>query len=178
MSSTLRIGRSVQFDVGLMEREVVVLESDTLDLRPGIEKNGSIDGVKINFMDLAGNTVLHISFRRRQNEIVFNCRRKGKQYDYGLEERVPLLKSLGYFRSSMLTSIGCSYDGRFYDIYLNTQRTFVYRRHFGGPIVRLEYACHEGFRVSEVGWMTVIRDVNRRAQRRMMMERKRWNFAA
>jgi hypothetical protein len=145
MSSTLRIGRSVQFDVGLMEREVVVLESDTMDVRQGDDSHG-IDGVWINYIDSSGDTVLHISFRRRRNQIIFNCRRNGQEWGYGLEERIPLLKSLGYFRSSMLTSIGCSYDGRYYDIYLNAQRAFVYRRHFGddGPIVRLEYGYHDG----------------------------------
>lgn len=140
----LPIGGSFEFDVGLVENEVIVLESDPIDVRPGDEKPGAIDGVWISFFDLAGNTVLHISFRRRRNQIRFNCHRNGQGWDYSLGKRIQLSSSFGHRPPSMLSSVGCSYDASFYHIYLNEKMALSYKRHFGGAIVRLKYDYHAG----------------------------------
>lgn len=82
---------------------VVILRSPTADLTPQAPGPEGIDNTAYNLHDVADNTLLRISFRRSEGEIVFNARFANDPW--GPEERVNLSGLLGGPNNSVMVLI-------------------------------------------------------------------------
>ncbi|KAF9236897.1 hypothetical protein BU15DRAFT_49453 [Melanogaster broomeanus] len=84
-SYTLKIGGTVGLNADLTTDGIIIFRSASLDLTP--VNNAGIDNASINLNDGNGNRLLHVSFRRAENAIVFNT---STNEGWGPEERVAL----------------------------------------------------------------------------------------
>lgn len=67
---------------------IIFFQSTTLDLNPSKTGTNTIDNTAFNLLSPEEDFLLHISFRRAENAIVFNSRTVNG--DWGAEERVTL----------------------------------------------------------------------------------------
>lgn len=85
---------------------IVVFQSSTLDLKAN--NTTTIDNVAVNLLSGDNDFLIHVSFRRAENAIVFNSMAAGG--GWGAEERVPLA---GKFVGPNNTVTICDHGDRF-----------------------------------------------------------------
>ena len=82
----LPITESVTLKSEFKAENIIVFQSAKLDLTPST--GSGLDNTAVNILDAAGDYLLHISIRRKENAIVLNSKTAGGAW--GKEERVTL----------------------------------------------------------------------------------------
>ena len=82
----LPITKTVTLKSEFKAEDIIVFQSAKLDLTPST--GPGIDNTAVNILDAAGDVLLHVSIRRKEDAIVLNS--KPADGPWGTEERVPL----------------------------------------------------------------------------------------
>lgn len=119
----------------LTNDSLVILHSQQLNLTP--EPQAYIDNTNVNFYNEDGDNILHISFRRVEEEIVFNTAPEGSNWDQ--EERVALPGVL--LRNDTYVVV---YDhGDRYQILIDGRTVHHFTKRYGGDGVEVGYDVNE-----------------------------------
>ncbi|KAF4971520.1 hypothetical protein FZEAL_9835 [Fusarium zealandicum] len=117
---SLSLGESISFDKVFDAGSFILFYSPIYSLVP--EKNVNIDNTSLNIHSAKSDQLLHISFRRVENQIVFNSKPSGS--NWGTEERVSLQ---GVFSKTDAT-IGVRLEDEFYHIYIDDFIIHTYKK--------------------------------------------------
>jgi hypothetical protein len=108
-----------------------------LDFSPSKTGTNTIDNTAFNLLDKAGDILLHISFRRPENAIVFNtCPKNG---GWGKEERVTLS---GTFIGADTTVTVYDHGNR-YQILIDYHTVHYYEKRINQPTSCVSYTINE-----------------------------------
>ncbi|KAI9458793.1 hypothetical protein HD554DRAFT_1691010 [Boletus coccyginus] len=102
--------------------------------------NHGIDNTALNLRDKDGNLLLHISFRRAENAIVFNTNKVG--VGWGQEERVPLDGKIATPASN--TAIMVFDFGNHYHILIDYRSVHSYNKRLAGNVRSVSYGVNPG----------------------------------
>ncbi|KAI9454510.1 hypothetical protein HD554DRAFT_2043017 [Boletus coccyginus] len=139
-SYTLDVGKEVYLKGGDITTDGIIAfwpvsYDETPDLKHGI------DNTNLNLRDNDGNVLLHISFRRAENAIVFNTKKVG--VGWGQEERVPLDGKIATPASN--TAIMVFDFGNHYQILIDYRSVHSYNKRLAGKNVRsISYGVNPG----------------------------------
>ena len=122
----------------LTKDSLVILHSQELNLRP--EHQVRLDNTSINFYNEEGDNLLHISFRRVRNQIVFNSRLVSS--DWGQEEKVAL--SGIFLRDDTYIVV---YDhGDRYQILIDGRTVHYFTKRKRGDGIEVGYLINDGMK--------------------------------
>jgi len=119
-------------------------EGPGVDYEAGPEGWLGIDGSYFDFLDGQGNVVLHMSFRRKRNEVVLNYAGKEKRWDYSQEKKYVMKKFLR-FDEGVKPYIGVRYVGKSeYNVLVNGKIAANWKSGFNGEVASIGYDYHGG----------------------------------
>jgi len=138
-SYTLDVGKEVYIKGGDITTDgIIVFWPVSYDRTPDL-KHG-IDNTYLNLRDNNGNSLLHISFRRAENAIVFNT--KKVELGWGQEERVPLDGKIA--TPAGKTPIMVFDFGNHYHILIDYRTVYSYNKRLPGNVRSVSYGANEG----------------------------------
>ena len=130
----LGLNTRTQLSSPLTAGGLVILHSPQLFPTP--EHDAYIDNTNVNFYNAGGNNILHISFRRAEQQIVFNTAPEG--YNWEQEERVALPE----LRSNNTFIIVYDHGNR-YQIIINGRTVHYFNKRYGGQGLEVSYEVNE-----------------------------------
>ncbi|KAF8550243.1 hypothetical protein OG21DRAFT_442115 [Imleria badia] len=130
-SYTLDIGNHVYMGSDITTDGIIAFWPVSYDRTPDL-KHGA-DNTSLNLWDNDSNLLLHISFRRVENAIVFNTKTNAK--GWGREERVPLDGKIA--TPANQTAIMVFDFGNYYHILIGYRTVHSYNKRLFGNHVRL-----------------------------------------
>ncbi|KAF9236893.1 galectin, partial [Melanogaster broomeanus] len=130
---TLKLGGDVGLNVDLTTDGIITFRSASHDVSSG----SSGDQTSVNLNDSDGNRVLHLSFRRSQNLIVFNHKKNGT---WGTEERVALG---GKFFKPDTTVMVYDHGDRF-QILIDYRTVHYFTKRITASVRSVSYFCNQG----------------------------------
>ena len=135
MSAYVSLNERTRLGLPLTKGSLVVLHSHQLNTTP--EPQAYIDNTNLNFYNEAGNNILHISFRRVEEEIVFNTAPDGVSWEQ--EERVPLPGKLR--RNDTYVIVWDQGDS--YQVLIDGFNVKHFNKRYGGNGVAVSYEVNE-----------------------------------
>ncbi|KAF5681253.1 FAD NAD(P)-binding domain-containing protein [Fusarium heterosporum] len=127
----LSLGNSYSFDKILEAGSFILFYSATYNLLP--DKSVEIDNTSINVLSSEDDVLLHISFRRAENQIVFNSRLRN--YGWGKEERVSFQGVL----SKTDATVAVRLETNSYTIYIDDSIIHTYSKRILKDAQRISY---------------------------------------
>ena len=128
----LQVGAVVYFRKKITSDGIIILRSSTVDLF------NSGPNTAINLLNTSGQLILHISFRRDENVIVFNTHRRGR---WEVEERVGFQASFtsedGHIQPSPSIAI-CDHGDRF-QVMINYHTIHYFMKRFLDNAAAISY---------------------------------------
>ncbi|KAM0207632.1 hypothetical protein ACHAPQ_009547 [Fusarium lateritium] len=129
---SLSLGESLSFEKVFDAGTFILFYSPTYNLLP--DRNVNTDNTSLNIHSAKGDHLLHISFRRAENQIAFNS--KPTDSSWGPEERVSLQ---GVFSKTDAT-IGVRLEADFYNIYIDDSIIHTYKKRIIKDAHNLSYS--------------------------------------
>ncbi|KAF8462400.1 concanavalin A-like lectin/glucanase domain-containing protein [Kalaharituber pfeilii] len=112
---------------------IIIFQSPSVDLRTtDTSTAGTMDCSSLNLLNHSGDILLHISFRRQENAIVFNTRRNG---NWESEERVVLTS----VTSGRVTNVMVYDHGNRYQILIDGRTAHYFNKRYQEPAMQVHY---------------------------------------
>ena len=135
MGDYVSLNERTELSLPLRTGSLVVLHSHQLNPTP--EPQAYIDNTNLNIYNEEGSNILHISFRRAENEIVFNTAPEGNNWEQ--EERVPLSGKLRRNDTYVIV-----WDqGDYYQVFIDGFNAKRFTKRYGGNGVAVSYEVNE-----------------------------------
>ncbi|KAJ3486157.1 hypothetical protein NLI96_g4446 [Meripilus lineatus] len=131
-SFTINIGDTRALSPALANDQFVYFISSTTSLTPDTSTGG--DNTSLNLLSIDGDYLLHVSFRRVSNTIVFNARTATG--GWGAEEVIP---SKGFFQESQPVSVVVQTKTQAFDVYIDGVLRHTFKKRINKAVTAVRY---------------------------------------